>query len=104
MHAGEAAIPVVQPTDASGIFSLLWLVIALPLLGALVLLLGGRRTDKWGHLLGCALPIGSFLISLAMFVRLLGLGEHDRQIGQHLYTWFDAGSLHVGADLLYDPL
>ena len=28
--------------------------IALPLLGAAVLLLGGRRTDRWGHLLGCA--------------------------------------------------
>ena len=104
LHAGEAAIPVVQPTDASGIFSLLWLVIALPSLGALVLLVGGRRTDKWGHLLGCALPVGSFLLSLAMFVRLLGLDESQRQIGQHLYTWFDAGNLHVGADLLYDPL
>src|SRR3712207_8127934 len=28
-----------------------WLLIALPLAGAAVLLLGGRRTDRWGHLL-----------------------------------------------------
>ena len=34
-------------------FGLTWLLIALPLLGAAVLLLGGRRTDRWGHLLGC---------------------------------------------------
>ena len=60
--------------------------------------------DKWGHLLGVLLPIGSFVISLVLFVQLLGRDEHDRQIGQHLYTWFDVGGLHVGADLLYDPL
>ena len=29
-----------------------WLLIALPLAGAAVLLLAGRRTDRWGHLLG----------------------------------------------------
>ena len=35
-------MPVVDPTTADGVFSLLWLVIALPLLGAAILLLGGR--------------------------------------------------------------
>ncbi len=38
--------------EATGILSLTWLLIALPLLGAAVLLLGGRRTDKYGHLIG----------------------------------------------------
>ena len=41
---------------ATGVFSLAWLLVALPLLGAAVLLLGGRRTDRWGHLLGTAMP------------------------------------------------
>jgi len=67
-------IPVVDPATADGVFSLLWLVIALPLLGAVVLLVGGaavpKVVDRWGHLLGCLLPIGSFLISLAMFITL----------------------------------
>ena len=97
-------IPVVDPGSASGIFSLLWLVIALPLAGAAILLLGGRFTDKWGHLLGTAMPVGSFLISLLMFVTLLGRDSGERQIGQHLYDWIQVGHLDVGMDLLYDPL
>jgi NADH-quinone oxidoreductase subunit L len=108
MESGSHALPVVDPGAADGVFSLLWLVIALPLLGALVLLVGGPLTkgalDKWGHLLGAALPIGSFLISLAMFFSLLGRDETERQVGQQLFTWFQVGSLDVGMDLLYDPL
>jgi NADH-quinone oxidoreductase subunit L len=103
LHGGSS-IPVVDPTSADGVFGLLWLVIALPLAGAAVLLIGGKYTDKWGHLLGTLLPIGSFAISLAMFVSLLGRADDDRQVSQHLYTWFETGHLDVGMDLLYDPL
>jgi NADH-quinone oxidoreductase subunit L len=120
MH--EGAIPVVAPTTAEGVFTLAWLVIALPLAGAAILLIGGAIAPKkfaaFGHLLGCLLPIGSFVISLAMFLKLLSEDAHsqlaaqrglsDRQHVQHLYTWIDTGSgehgLHVGMDLLYDPL
>ncbi len=104
----DGTAPVVNPAPADGVFSLLWLVIALPALGALILLVGGPlakgRLDKHGHLIGAALPIVSFVLSLAMFIALLGRSSDDRQVGQHLWTWFDAGSLHVGADLLLDPL
>ena len=99
-----STVPVVDPSAASGIFSLTWLVIALPLAGAAILLIGGRLTDRWGHLLGTILPIGSFVLSLLMFVELLGRGEDERQFSQHLYTWFQVGGLDVGMDLLYDPL
>src|SRR6478752_2992048 len=99
LHGGSS-IPVVDPTSADGVFGLLWLVIALPLAGAAVLLIGGKYTDKWGHLLGTLLPIGSFAISLAMFISLLGREDSDRQISQHLYTWFQTGHLDVGMDLL----
>ncbi|MBZ5740446.1 NADH-quinone oxidoreductase subunit L [Nocardioides mangrovi] len=102
-HEG-GAVPVVDPTSADGVFSLLWLVIALPLAGAAILLIGGRLTDKWGHLLATLLPIGSFGIALAMFVGVLGRDDSDRQVSQHLYTWFETGHLNVGMDLLYDPL
>ena len=101
---GGHHVPVVDPGPADGVFSLLWLVIALPLLGAAVLLVGGRATDRWGHLLGAALPIGSFLLSLAMFFSLLGREAGERQVAQHLFTWFEAGDLTVDMDLLYDPL
>ena len=99
-----STVPVVDPGSASGIFSLTWLVIALPLAGAAILLLGGRYTDRWGHLLGVALPIGSFVLSVLMFVELIGRGEDERQVAQHVYTWFQVGGLDVGMDLLYDPL
>ena len=104
----EGGIPVVDPTTADGVFSLAWLVIALPAAGAAILLIGGAIAPKpfaaFGHLLGCLLPIGSFVISLAMFVALLGRDDDDRQVSQHLWTWIESGDLHVGMDLLYDPL
>ncbi|WP_214059630.1 NADH-quinone oxidoreductase subunit L [Nocardioides aquaticus] len=98
------AVPLVDPSTADGTFSLLWLVVGLPLLGAAVLLLGGRFTDRWGHWLATALPIGSFAISVLLFVELLGRGEEERQVVQQLYTWMQVGGLDVGFDLLYDPL
>ncbi len=104
----EGVAPVVDPGSASGVFSLLWLVIALPALGAVILLIGGPltkgRLDKHAHLIGTVLPLLSFLLSLVMFVVMLGRSADDRQVGQHLFTWFQAGGLHVGADLLLDQL
>ena len=46
-----------QLVDASGgLQSGAWLLVVLPVLSAAVLLLGGRRTDRWGHLLGTLDP------------------------------------------------
>ena len=103
-------IPVVHPSAADGVFSWLWLIIALPLAGALVLLLGGRpRQGPASPRQGRSLARhghrrGSFVLSLVLFISLLGRGEAERQVGQHLFTWFQAGGLDVGMDLLYDPL
>jgi NADH-quinone oxidoreductase subunit L len=106
MH--EGSVPVVDPTTADGVFSLAWLVIALPAAGAAILLIGGamapRRFATFGHLLGCLLPIASFVLSVIMFVQLLGRDEDDRQVVQHVYDWIQVGSLDVGMDLIYDPL
>ncbi|WP_110180421.1 NADH-quinone oxidoreductase subunit L [Nocardioides solisilvae] len=108
LSLADAQIPVVDPGAADGVLSLLWLVIALPLAGAVVLLLGGALArgamDRWGHWLGTATVAGSFALSLAAFFALLGRDEADRQVGQSLWTWFEAGGLKVGMDLLYDPL
>jgi NADH-quinone oxidoreductase subunit L len=102
--SAEAA-PVVAPTSGDGVFDLLWLIIALPALGAAVILvLGNRRTYGWAHYLGTATVAGSFLVSLVAFLQLLGRDEADRQVGQHLYTWFRAGSFEAEAGLLFDPL
>jgi len=108
MFALQEGVPVIHPGTADGAFSLLWLVVALPALGALVLLvaspLSRGRMDRWGPWLGCLLPIGSFVISLVLFLQLLGRDEADRQLSQHLFTWFEVGGLKVGFDILYDPL
>ena len=112
-EGGAAHVPVVAPdTGAGGVFDLLWLVIALPLLGAFLLLavapfLQGSlkaAADKHGHLVGTAMSALSFVLSLVLFFALLGRGSEERQIGQHLWTWFETGSLSVGMDLLYDQL
>src|SRR3954469_7614316 len=104
----EGVAPVVDPVSADGVFSLLWLVIALPALGAVILLVGGPlakgRLDRHGHLIGTALPLLSFVVSVVLFVGMLGRADDDRQVGQHLFTWFEAGGLHVSFDLLYDQL
>src|SRR3954471_14130703 len=101
--AGTA--PTVDPSTAGGVFSLLWVIIALPALGAAVLLLlGNDRTRGWAHLLGCATVLASFVISLVAFVALLGRADGDREIGQKVYDWVDAGSFHVDFSLLFDPL
>src|SRR3954447_18512909 len=99
------SVPVVDPSAATGVFSLLWVIIALPALGAAVILvLGNRRTARWAHLLGCATILASFVLSVAVFVALLGRSESDRQVAQKLYDWVDAGTFHVDFGLLYDPL
>ena len=97
-------VPVVDPSAAGGLAVPLVLVIALPALGAAILLLGGRRTDPFGHLLGTATVIGSFVCSLWLFFALLGRGAEDRQITQDLWTFFTAGDYEVKLGLLYDPL
>ena len=98
-------VPVVDPSATSGVLSLLWVIIALPALGAVViLLLGNARTSKFAHLLGCATVLGSFVLSVLTFVTLLGRPEDDRQVGQTLYTWVEGGGFKVDFGLLYDPL
>ena len=79
-----------------------WLLIALPLAGATVLLLGGRRTDRWGHLLGTATVVVAFVIGLVCTISLAGLDK--KSVSVDLFTFIHAGSLDVQAGLLYDPL
>jgi NADH-quinone oxidoreductase subunit L len=90
--------------NATGVLSLGWLLVGLPLLGAAVLLLGGRRTDKWGHLVGTALPALAFVVGLLQYIALLGKDPEERSVGQHLFSWIPAGSFQVDVGLRIDPL
>ncbi|WP_181616656.1 NADH-quinone oxidoreductase subunit L [Nonomuraea soli] len=76
-------------------------MIALPLVGAAILLIGGRRTNKWGHLLGVAMSLGAFVVAVLALVQLLGLDPEQRRQAVHLYE-FIPGMVDMG--LLVDQL
>ncbi|NUR26468.1 MAG: NADH-quinone oxidoreductase subunit L [Catenulispora sp.] len=67
--------------------SLIWLVPGLPLFGAALLLVGGKRTNAWGHLLGCLTALGSFALGAGLFFTMLGKHGAERTMHQHLYSW-----------------
>ena len=83
---------------------LLLLTIALPLAGAAVLLLGGRATDAWGHLLACAAVMGSFVCGAVLFAHLLGMPSDQRVVAHTLFSWVPVGVLRVDFGLLLDAL
>ena len=79
-------------------------LIALPLAGAAILLLAGRRADKWGHLLGTAMSAGSFAVGLYQLSLMLNRPTEERAIGQKLFTWINVGTFNIDAGLLLDQL
>ncbi|NCX16018.1 MAG: NADH-quinone oxidoreductase subunit L [Actinobacteria bacterium] len=79
-------------------------LIALPLLGATILLLAGRRADKWGHILGTLMPASSFAVGLYQLSLMLGRSAEERPVGQKLFEWISVGSFKVDAGLLLDQL
>ncbi len=81
-----------------------WLLVALPLAGAAILLFGGRRTDAWGHLLGCATAVAAFGVGATLLADMLGRTGDDRAIHQKLFTWIPVGQLQVDLGLQIDQL
>src|SRR6266576_2193375 len=87
---------------ATGALKLSWLLLAFPLFGAVVLLLGGRRTNRWGHLLGVAMPVAAFVYGVIAFFTMLGTSQRSQDV--HLYSWIPVGGLQVNLNLLVDQL
>ena len=79
-------------------------LIALPLFGSLILLLAGRRADKWGHILGTLMSAGSFGVGLYQFSQMLGRSTENRPVTQKLFSWISVGSFDVDAALALDQL
>lgn len=77
---------------------------ALPLAGAAILLFGGRRTDAWGHLLGCAAALAAFGVGAMLLADMLGRDGLERAIHQQVFTWIPAGGLQVDFGLQIDQL
>ncbi|WP_280231632.1 NADH-quinone oxidoreductase subunit L, partial [Nocardia cyriacigeorgica] len=82
----------------------LWLLPALPLAGAVILLLTGRRADTWGHLLGCLTALASFAVAIVAFVAMLGRDDAARAIELDLYHWVPVTGLDVELGLQLDQL
>lgn len=82
----------------------LWLLPALPLAGAVILLLTGRRADAWGHLLGCLTALASFAVAIVAFVAMLGRDDATRAIELDLYHWVPVTGLNVELGLQLDQL
>ena len=81
-----------------------WLLIALPLAGAAILMLSGKRSDPWGHLLGCTTSLASFAVGAVMFADMLGRSGEERVVGEKLFSWVPVGGLHVDFGLQLDQL
>lgn len=79
-------------------------LIALPLFGSGLLLLVGRKADRWGHLLATGLSGASFVVGLIQFSQMLGRSNEQRTVTQKLFTWISVGSFKVDASLMLDQL
>ncbi|MET8944668.1 NADH-quinone oxidoreductase subunit L [Streptomyces sp. NPDC004542] len=84
--------------------NLIALLIAAPLLGAAVLLVGGRRLDAVGHWIGTLLSAVSFVFGLILFADLLGKDAEHRTLIQHLYTWISVGNFQADVTFRLDQL
>jgi NADH-quinone oxidoreductase subunit L len=100
----EAISPIVSTQVATGVFANLWLLIALPLIGAAVLLLGGNRTNSFGPLLAVAMPLASFSFAVYLWLQLLALPDTQRSQNLVLFDWINVGSFQVPFGLQLDPL
>jgi NADH-quinone oxidoreductase subunit L len=100
------AAEVVEGTAhaATGVSSAALLLIALPLLGSAVLLVGGRRLNGGGPYLAVALVAASFVLGVLMFLQVTGLPSGERIADVQLFSWIPVEALQVDFGLRIDPL
>jgi NADH-quinone oxidoreductase subunit L len=92
----------VRFADATGLLSSMWLLVAIPLASAAILLLLGRRADRWGHWLGVGSVFVAFLLGLSYFLQLAG--RDNKSVELSLWEFIGVGNLRVDFGLLFDPL
>ncbi|MCU4183173.1 NADH-quinone oxidoreductase subunit L [Acidiferrimicrobium sp. IK] len=84
-----------------------YIVLALPLAGALLLVFGGKRLgDPLAGWLATILSFGSFAAVLVTWLTLLGdnAAGNGRLIEKNIFTWLPVAGLHVNFALRIDPL
>ena len=83
---------------------LVWLVPALPLAGAVLLLVAGKPLRRVAGGLASLLVGASFVVSILVFVDLLGLGAEQRTLTVTLFDWISVGSFQAPFEVRVDPL
>ena len=96
--------PAPASTAPTGLAAWAWLLVAVPALSAALLLLGGRRTDAWGHWVGLAAALLDACLGGAVLAQVLGLPADQRTMDLSLWRWFGVGDLEVRVGLRIDPL
>ena len=96
--------PLETPVPATGLFTVSWLLIAIPALSAAILLLVGRRANRWAPYLGAIAPLISFALGLVYFVQMLGRDVATRAVSVPLYNWISSGRWEINVGLLIDQL
>jgi NADH-quinone oxidoreductase subunit L len=84
--------------------NLIALLVAAPLLGAAVLLCGGRRLDQAGHWLGTLLAAASFVVGVVLFADMLGKGPEERAVHQRLFSWVPVEGFQADVAFQLDQL
>ncbi|MGW2365819.1 NADH-quinone oxidoreductase subunit L [Streptomyces sp. NPDC001667] len=84
--------------------NLIGLLVAAPLLGAGLLLCGGRRLDRVGHWIGTLLAAVSFAVGVVLFADLLGKGREDRTLTSHLFSWVPVDGFRADVGFQLDQL
>ena len=81
----------------------LWLIPILPLLGAALNGLTGRRTSQG---LQSAIAVGSVLLSFLWVVKILlaGMPAPGAEIRESYFTWISSGNFSLSVDLVVDRL
>ncbi|GLW55337.1 NADH-quinone oxidoreductase subunit L [Kitasatospora phosalacinea] len=84
--------------------SLIPLLVAAPLAGAALLLLGGRALDRFGHWIATALAALSFAFGLALFADMLGRDAEHRAVTEQLYSWIPVDGFQADVAFQLDQL
>jgi NADH-quinone oxidoreductase subunit L len=83
---------------------LIWVVPALPLAGALILMVAGKPLRRIAGGLASLLVGAAFVVSVMVLVDLLGGGPEERTLTVKVFDWISVGSFEAPVELRVDPL
>jgi len=87
------------------VLDLIWLIPILPLAGAMINLVFGRKLgDPRSGWVATIATASSFLVTVLAYFEMLGLPAEERSHIVNLFSWIGVGSLQVDLAVLADPL